>query len=415
VGRLFGREVRQWTAEPPVPPFPGTNVFGQPSLASNPEAALQVPTVWACVKLLADTVSSMPLETFRKTGAGVPQRITDPTVVATPDASETQSEWIHSLMVSLLLRGNAYCLITSRDQLARPTQLITLNPDMVRVQQDPQSGAVVYKLGSSQQDRTRDIWHVRGLTLPGRKLGLSPIAYAAATLGVDISARKFASDFYSGGGVPKGKLKSDQAINQEQATTLKERLRAATLNREPVALGSGVDYELLPVKAEESQFLKTQQFNIAQIARFFSVPAEMVGGSTGSSLTYTTGELNSLNFLTYGVQFWLKRIEDSFFPIMPQPQYVRFNTSMLLRTDALNQAKIDAIDVAAKIRPPSEIRHARDLPPLTDEQKTELSLVPLAVTPNEGSPKSLPQPPTPATYADAPNESPKPKLGVVNG
>ena len=409
MGRLLGgRESRQWAPEPVVPPFPGVNLFGQPSLGANPDSALTVPTVWACVKLIADTISSMPLETFRRAGE-VPARITDPAVVKNPDPEETQSEWVHSLVVSLLLRGNAYGrMVGSGAALNLPL----LNPDMVRVKLDRDTGEVKYFVGPTQKDMTGRIWHVRGLTLPGSKIGLSPIAYAAATLGVDIAARKFAADFYDGGGVPKGKMKSDQAINQEQAVTLKARLQAATQNREPLILGQGVDYETLPVRAEESQFLKTQQFGISQIARFFSVPAEMVGGSSGSSLTYTTVELNSLNFLTYGVQFWLRRIEDSFFGLLPDPQFVKFNTSALLRTDAKTQAVVDAISVAAKIRPPSEIRRERGLTPLTQDEKTELSLVPLAVTPNAGAPKALPNPPTPATYADAPNESPK---GADNG
>lgn len=408
LGRLLGPvERRSWAPEPQIPPFPGTNVFGQRSFASQPDLALQVPTVWACVKLLADTVASMPLETFRKTG-DVPKRITDPAVVTRPDPDDTQSEWLHMLMVSLLLRGNAYCLMTpSPAGLGLPI----LNPDTVHVDQDRETGAVTYKIG--QQDVTGRIWHVRGMTLPGRKVGLSPIASAAATLGVDISARKFAADFYNGGGVPKGKLTSDQPITQTQAVTLKERLVTASLNREPVALGQGVDYALLPVKAEESQFLKTQQFNISQIARFYSVPAEMVGGSSGSSLTYTTVELNSLNFLTYGVQFWLRRIEDSFFSLLPKLQYVQFNTAKLLRTDIKSQTEVDAINVAAKIRPPSEIRTERGLPPLTEAEKTELSLVPLAVTPNAGAPKALPNPPSPQTYDDAPVETPK--AGATNG
>jgi len=410
MGRLLGnREARSWAPEPLVAPFPGVNVFGTPTLSGNPESALAVPTVWACVKLIADTIATMPLETFRKTGE-IPKRITDPSVVKNPDPDETQSEWVHSLIVSLLLRGNAYGLMTGA---GAAMGLPLLNPDLVTPKVNRETGAVQYLVGSSQKDMTGRIWHVRGLTLPGSKIGLSPIAFAAATLGVDISARKFAGDFYNGGGLPKGKLKSDQPINQEQAVTLKERLRAATMNREPVALGSGVDYELLPIHAEESQFLKTQQFGISQIARFFSVPAEMVGGSSGSSLTYTTVELNSLNFLTYGVQFWLRRIEDSFFGLLPDPQFVKFNTSALLRTDAKTQAEVDAINVAAKVRPPSEIRTERGMPPLTESEKEELSLIPLTVTPNSGAPKALPNPPTPDKTYDAPMEPPK--QGATNG
>ena len=407
MGRLLGnsRETRSWTPEPPIPPFPGVNIFGQPSLAAQPDQALAVPTVWACVKLIADTISSCPLETFRRTD-GVPARITDPAVVKNPDPDETQSEWVHSLVVSLLLRGNGLGL---RSGVGVNTSLPLLSPDKVRPDVDRATGQLRWKIG--QVDITDRVWQVRGLTLPGSKIGLSPIAYAAATLGLDLSARKFANDFYQGGGLPKGKLKSDQPINQEQAVTLKQRLAAATLNREPVALGSGVDYELLPIKAEESQFLKTQQFNIAQIARFFGVPAEMVGGSSGSSLTYSTVELNSLNFLTYGVQFWLRRIEDSFSALLPSQQFVKFNVSHLLRVDAKAQAEVDNMRVAGKILPPSRILHRMDEPPLTEDEKTELSLIPLTVTPNTGAPKALPNPPTPETFADAPNESPKPGEG----
>jgi phage portal protein BeeE len=61
------------------------------------------------------------------------------------------------------------------------------------------------------------MWHVRGLTLPGRVVGLSPISYAAAVLGLDLSSRQFASGFFDGGGIPKAVLESDQQVNQEQA------------------------------------------------------------------------------------------------------------------------------------------------------------------------------------------------------
>jgi HK97 family phage portal protein len=395
------------------------NVFGQASVASNPDSAMQVPTVWACVKLLADTVSSMPLETYRK-ASNVPQRITDPSIVLNPDPDETQSEWLHALMVSLLLRGNAYALMSG---VGAGMNLTLLNPDMVHVTVDRNTGMVTYKVGQAQQDMTGRIWHVRGLTLPGQKMGLTPIGYAASTIGIDLAARKFAGDFYRGEGLPKGVLTSDQPINQEQATTLKQRLVEASRDRAPVALGLGAKYELLPIRAEESQFLATQEFNIGQISRFFGVPAEMVGGKSGDSLTYSTVELNSLNFLTYGVQFWLKRIEDSFFKLLPGQQCVRFNTQLLLRTDAVSQVKVDAIAVAAKIRAPSEIRTERGWQPFTQDEKDELSLIPLTINPSNGTPKVLPAPPVDGAYDasdlipdDNPKPAPKaPKQGAKNG
>src|SRR5581483_5381358 len=228
MGVLFGRERRQWTAEPPIPPYPGANIYGQPSVNTQPDRALIVPTVWGCVQLLANAVAMLPLMTYRRT-ADVPARITDPPLVQTPAADMTQSEWLHELMVSLLL-----------------------SPDRVQPQVDEDTGDVRYFVGPSRVDMTDRIWHVRGMTLPGKKLGLSPIEYAAEAIGVDLASRKFASDFFSGGGIPKAVLESDMDITQEQARTLKDRLMAATRNREPVALGSGVKYNQISVKPNES-------------------------------------------------------------------------------------------------------------------------------------------------------------------
>jgi HK97 family phage portal protein len=400
VGALFGRrEVRAHAfPEPVIPPFPGVDLFGRSTVATKPDQALMVPTVWACVGLLANAVSMLPLETFRRT-SGVPARITDPPVVTSPAAGMTQSEWLHMLMVSLLLRGNAYGLIVSKDSFQRPTQIELLNPDLVtpKVADD---GTVTYTVRSGAQTTTytRDkIWHVRGLTLPGSKIGLSPIAYAAATLGVDLSSRQFASDYFDGGGIPKAVLTTDQQVNQEQASTIKQRLLAAVRQREPIVLGAGLNYKQIQVNPEESQFLATQQANVAQVARYFWIPPEMVGGSGGNSMTYANVEQRQLDFFTLGVSFWLKRIEDAFFPFLPQPQYVAFNPMALLRTDAETQAKVWIQLLAGKVVAPSEVRAEYNRPPMTDEQKAEADMVPLTVTPLGGA-KALPglkQPPGP--------------------
>jgi len=413
MGRLLGqREERQWTPEPVIPPIPGVDVAGRPRLAAAPEQALFLSTVWACVTLIADTISTMPLETYRRTGT-VPSRITDPQLVLTPEPDLTQSEWLHRLIVSLLIYGNAYALKLGVSASGVPGQLMLLDPKTVNLQINNMTGDVKYLVGPDRQDRTAVMWHVRGLTLPGSKVGLSPIAFAADDIGLDRAARKFAIDFFNAGGLPVSVLESDQVINQEQATTLKERLKAATANREPAVLGLGAKLSANGVKPDESQFLETQQTNIARIAQRFGVPAERVGGKTGSSLTYSTVEGNNQLLLDAGVRPWLKRIEDAFFALLPQPQFVRFDFSALLRTDAESQAKIEAIRTAAKNLAPSEVRTKRGEPPFTDEQKQEVELVPAAINIATGLPKSLPNPPTPATADDVPDVQVKPKLEAV--
>jgi HK97 family phage portal protein len=237
-----------------------------------------------------------------------------------------------------------------------------------------------------------------GMTMPGMKLGLSPISYGAATMGVDLSSRKFANDFFEGGGIPKAVLTTDQKVDQTQAKTVKDRLMAAFRGREPLVLGAGLKYEMISVKPEESQFLKTQEANVAQIARFFGVPPEMVGGSGGHSMTYANVEQRSLDFLTYSLAPWLKRVEDALSPLLPNPQYVKFRVEDLLRTDAHTRAQVDMFQIAAKVKTPTEVRDGYGLPPMTDAQKAEANMVPLGIGPL-GRPTALPglnTPPGPA-------------------
>jgi HK97 family phage portal protein len=423
LGILFRTERRDSPtfSEPPIPPFPGANVFGQSSIATMPDSALAVPTVWACVNLLASAVSMMPLETFRLT-AGVPTRIPNPPLIASPASGQTQSEWLHMLMVSALLRGNAVGVNTSFDSQMRPTQIELQDPNIVNVSVDKATNSVVYKINNEIVPNER-IFHLRGLTLPGQKVGLSPIAYAAATLQIDLSARRFASDFFAGGGIPKAVIESDQRIDRPQGEAILERFKGKfhANSREPLILGAGLKYNQISVNPEESQFLATMQADVAQIARFFSVPAEMVGGSSGSSLTYSTVEMNSMNFLTYSLTFWLKRIEDSIFPLLPQPQFVKFNTDALLRTDAETQATVDIQLVAGRINTISEIRAKRGQPPLTDAQMTEMSWVPaLTITPKGGAKALPPAPPAPADDPALAEKTPiplalVPKSGASDG
>lgn len=399
MGLFRAPEKRGLFPEPIIPPFPGTDFGGGVSVRSKPDQALTVPAVWACVSLLAGSASSLPLETFRRT-ADTPARVASPQLVATPSEGQTQSEWVHMLLVSLLLRGNAYGRISQRDAMLRPKQIDLLNPDALDVRVDPDTNEIQYRIRKTQAILPNaDVWHLRGVTMPGSKIGLSPISYAAATLGIDISSRKFANDFFDGGGIPKAVLTSDMKVDPEQARGLKERLMASFRNREPIVLGNGVSYQMISVRPEESQFLATLQANVAQVARFFGVPPEMVGGTGGNSMTYANVEQRSLDFLTYALAPWLKRIEDAISALLPQPQYVKFRTIELLRLDAHTSAQVDMYQIASKVITPTEVRDARGLPPMTEAQKAESNMVPLGIGPlgrPTGTPALKLNPGTPA-------------------
>lgn len=389
MGAFFGgltsgkRSGGGWTGEPVVAPIRGLSSVGSASVSNNPELAMIVPTVWACVSLLANAISMMPLQVFTEdTVLGISKPAPTPQLFLTPCDDQTQSEWVHMLVVSLLTRGNAYGHIIERDGWGRPLQIRLLSPDLMHIEVDVEDNTITYRYGRNRRLLLKaDVWHVRGMTMPGSRMGLSPISYAASTIGIDLASRKFAGDFFEGGGIPKAVLTSDQQIDQTQATTIKERLLAATRNREPIVLGAGLGYHALAVTPNESQFLETQKANVSQIARFFGVPPEMVGGSSGSSLTYANVEQRSIDFLIYAVQPWLRRLEDALFPLFSPRTYVRFDTTVLLRTDAETSAKIMVQNLAARVTAPSEERKKLDLPPMSDDQRIEANMVPLTINP----------------------------------
>lgn len=349
--------------------------------------ALQVSAVWACVRLIADSVSMMPLNSFTiRDGARVPTPL--PAFVQAPSADASMGEWVYMVLVSLLLRGNAYGRIVAKDGYGYPTQVELLNPEQVRCDTNPQTGKLRYVVNGVEVPNG-NILHIRAFRMPGQRTGLSPIEYAATQINTDAAVGDFAYGFFRDGAHPSAILSTDATLTQDQAKTAKDRFVSAIKGREPALLSGGVKYQQVQISPEESQFLETQKYGVSEIARIFGVPPEMIGGEAGNSMTYANVEQRSLDFLTYTIQPWLTRLESTLAEMFPGPRHLRFDTAALTRTDFETLMRATSIGIASKQMTPDEARAKRDQPPLTDDQKTELAMVPLTVGPS-GTPKPLP-------------------------
>lgn len=345
---------------PPVSPFPGMSIFG----GTSTDQAMRITGVWACVRLLAETVSQMPLHAFTmRDGVRVP--IPDPVLVQQPSPSDTMQDWVYQIMVSLLLRGNAYGQITARDHLGYPRAISILSPDVCDVYQNPLDASDWrYRINGQDVDAF-DVFHVAAFRMPGSRKGLSPIAYAARTLATTTAAEAFGQSFFEDGAHPSSILTTEQPVSETTAAAVKERLMSAIHGREPVVLGAGVKWQPVQVTPEESQFLATQEFGLAQIARIFGVPGELIGvGTQGGSITYANVTERALDFLTYAVQPWLTRIESAMFPLLPNQRHVRFDTSTLIRLDPETTWKINAEKLNTAAARINEVRADSDMPPV---------------------------------------------------
>lgn len=319
--------------------------------------------VYACVRTIADTVSGLPIDAFTgdtKPVTPQPQRLIN------PSANATIVQWMWQATASLLLRGNVYGLISSTDRLEYPTQVDILNPDSIRVAKDPSGKKVFYVSGGSKEPLSSEqIWHLPGPQLPGCLEGLSPISYAAHTIGLGVAAENFGSDFFQSGINPTAVLSSDQQINSTQAADMKKRIKQAVSNRDMAVLGAGLKLTPWQITAADAEFLATTNANAIAISQIFGVPPERIGVSQhGNTLTYANREQKAQDYLDSAVNPWLVRFEEALSAWFPRGTYIKFNTGALLRSDLLTRMQADQIAIRNNILLPSEARAFENYPPI---------------------------------------------------
>lgn len=360
---------------------PGDNVI----TGSVSEKAMRLVPVYAATSWLADSVASLPMHAYRLSADGRRDRAKS-ALLDNPSQSGTVYDWKHRCMVSLLLRGNAYGLVTTRDGYGFPTTIEWLAPHAMMVVGFP----VPRYIYNGTELPAADVLHVVGYAQPGSPVGLSPIGNFAATIEMGIGATNAARDWYKNGATPTYQLRNRaQTIEADIAAAAKDRFRAST--RTGDVFVSGADWELAPigVNASDAQFLDAMKATATQIASIYRVPPEKIGGETGSSLTYATTEQQSLDFLTHSLMPWLVRIEAAISKVMPQPLFAKFNPDALLRTDTLSRMQAHDIALRLGLETLDEGRALEDRPPLTPEQVSqwqELYAAKGSTTPTAGGP-----------------------------
>lgn len=363
----------------------------QKGFGGDTEQSLRIGAVWKCCRLIADVMSYMTPIVYKGPGPGFGQATRQPLPenLARPSANANTFDFTYMLMMSLLLRGNAFGHILGVDGQGRPTQIELQHPDKVYLKENA-DGTITYRFGN-QVIPNDQVWHKMAYRMPGLPIGLSPIKYAQDYISQSHNAAMFGNKFFEDGGHPSGILTNDtvKLVSQDDAETIKKRFLQGTRGgREPVAMGGGWKYQAISIAPEESQFLETQKFTGSQICGFHGVPPEIVGeASEGSAITYANIDSRSIDFLKFGIQGWVDRIESWYGELTPRGQYVKLDESKLLRTDALTRWQIHHMQVGARILAGSEIRTLEDIPPATPEQQAEIDALVTSVAPPIGSPK----------------------------
>jgi HK97 family phage portal protein len=333
------------------------------------DQAMRHSTVWACHDLIARTVATLPWRQFRAGDEVSP--VPSSSLLVEPSKQMSLVGWRYAVMSSLLLRGNAYGLITDVGTNGHASRIELLHPDDVSVRRD--AGEWRYFLvGDERPVDPSTMWHLAAYNSPGSPLGLSPIAHAAASIGLGLEAQHHGLDWFAQGAHPSSIIYADATLDREQAQGIKDTVRNAFRSGEPAVLGSGLEWKPVQVAPNESQFLDTISANASLICQWFGVAPEMVGVASASkgSITYSNREQRAIDFLTFTLRPWLVRFEEAISAQTPRSNVVRFNTGALLKTDLKTRYESYrlALDAASPWLTVDEVRRLEDRPPFEEDE-----------------------------------------------
>lgn len=385
-------------SNPPIPPNSAAGSYSDVSLAQA-EVSMQTVAMWAAVDLISSLSSELPIDVFRGSGRDK-QQIPIPAYLQDPAGDGYGVEdWIAQLLVSWLLRGNVNGKVVARSPGANggfPTQVSLYHPDTVMGWYGA-DGRPEWRVSGRPITDVANMWHKRCYPVPGRLMGLSPVAQQAATIGLTLTATQFGYQWFKDGAHPSGML-----TNSEQDLTgtntvqkVKDKFMAAVWGtREPLVMGKGWKYQQIQINPEESQFLETNKFTSAQVARMFGPGvAEVLGYESGGSLTYSTVEGRSQHLLVYALNKWLRRVDRILTGMLPRGTYARLNRSALLEPTVLDRWRVYQIQLATKARFINEVRDDEDWAPV-DWGYTPIAADPV---PPEQTPQTNPNGPAGGT------------------
>jgi len=335
----------------------------------NVDQAMRLSAVFACLRLLSEAVSTLPLDTFRREGGTRRPYRPRPGYLSFDPPQGSRIDYLSQLMLSLLTDGNAYVL-TPRDRLGVPVDLVVLDPDLVEVKRE--RNVVSYKAQGVPLDPRTDVLHVKGMTLPGRVTGLSPIAYARETIGLGLAAQRFGESFFDHGALPSAVIEAPGEMTQEAADRFRETWNgkhAGVGNAQKVGvLTSGAKLQKVSIQPNDAQFLETRAFQVPDVARIFGVPPHLIADASNSTSWGSGLAEQNLAFGQFSLRPWIDRIEEAHGRLLTShglpDVFVRLNLDALLRASLKDRYDAGAVGINTGFLTINEQRALEDLPPV---------------------------------------------------
>lgn len=373
----------------------GRTTSGKPV---NERTAMQTTAVYACVRILAEAVASLPLHVYEYQDDGGKKLVHDHPLYYLlhdePNPEMTSFVFRETLMSHLLIWGNAYAQII-RDGAGRVLGLYPLLPDKMDVQRDDRGNIYyVYSRNSDENPmfkeygdirlKAEDVLHIPGLGFDGL-IGYSPIAMAKNAVGMTLACEKYGASFFANGANPGGVLEHPGVLKDPSKVreSWNSVYRGVNNAHKIAVLEEGMKYQQIGIPPEEAQFLETRKFQINEIARLYRIPPHMVGDLDKSS--FSNIEQQSLEFVKYTLDPWVIRWEQSLQRSLLLPgekgkYFIKLNVDGLLRGDYQSRMNGYAVGRQNGWFSANDIREMENMNPIPDEQGGNLYLINGAMT-----------------------------------
>ena len=362
----------------------------------SPDSALRLAAVYACVRILAETMASLPLVVYQRRADGGKDKVTDHwlyrLMAKRPNRFQNPFEWREMLQGHMALRGNAYNQIITNPR-GEIIELMPIHPDRVKIELLP-SGEYRYRVtdrsGTEVILPRGEVWHLRGLSSDGL-MGMSPIELARENLGMALAAQDYGARFFANDAKPTGGwIEFPGSFKDSEAKKVfRESYQQAQsgANRGKVlVLENGMKFHEVGVTNKDAQFLELRKFQITDIARLFRVPPHMIADLERA--TFSNIEQQSLEFVMHTMTPWAERWEasiESELLLEGDDIEIEFDFANLMRGDAASRSSYYQSGIQNGWLTRNEARIAENLNPIDglDEPLRPLNMV------EEGSAEDL--------------------------
>jgi len=363
-------------------------VLGGESLtgvAVNEDSALTFSAVWACVRVLSETLAMMPGGIFRKDG-NIRKSVSDHPayrlIFQKPNPLMTTYKWREVSQAQVCLNGNSYSLIV-RDGSARPVELRLIDKPS-DVQPFIFKNELYYKIqGQVQPLRYDEVFHLKGLSFNGIE-GMGVLKYAREVIGGGLAQQEYSNRLFGSGLTKKIGIKTPQKLEPATKDSMQKqwdnRHSGLENTKNIVFLEAGTDAIELGINPEDAQFLESKQFSVEEVARWFRVPQHMIGKLDRS--TNNNIEMQNREFIDYTMMPWFTNWESEINDKLLSERekgtfFSRFNVNALLRGDMTARAEYYTKMRQNGIYNANEIREKEDMTPYDggDDYITPMNMI----------------------------------------